>query len=411
MDKLRIGVMLDPDNYQSVGGGFSYYDTLLDAIDKHNFHDNLEFVFINTGKKKDLGFTKPVLDINIYELFKAKDYFFRFFYSVSNLPVFRFKPLFWHYLKYYKKIYYGYVEKILCRNKIDILYYLVPGPTEIEFPYVLTHWDNGHLSMESYPEVAYNYNYEWREEYYNKSLKMAFSIFCESVAGRDELLKYTNIEPRKVQVVPMFAGKVSRLSVPVQMMERTLEKYALESKGFFFYPAQFWAHKNHYNLLLAFQRFLKDYPGIKLVLSGSDKGNLPYIKNVMDALGLNDRVVITGFVDNEAVYTFYKHALALVMPTFLGPTNMPLLEAQETGCPVICSNLEGHKEMLGDGAFYFQPDNPQDIYEKLMAFMSNPPETEPAINPTFNLFNALKSIEQNFLQLLRRRKTFGYNFK
>jgi len=50
-----------------------------------------------------------------------------------------------------------------------------------------------------------------------------------------------------------------------------LRKYDLIKNQFFFYPAQFWAHKNHFGLVSAFARFLKSNPDYKLVLSGTDK--------------------------------------------------------------------------------------------------------------------------------------------
>jgi glycosyltransferase involved in cell wall biosynthesis len=43
------------------------------------------------------------------------------------------------------------------------------------------------------------------------------------------------------------------------------------------------------------------------------------------------------------------------MPTLLGPSNIPPIEALLLGCPILCSDLDGHKEILGDSALYFNP--------------------------------------------------------
>ena len=53
----------------------------------------------------------------------------------------------------------------------------------------------------------------------------------------------------------------------------------------------------------------------------------------------------------------YKYATALVMASHFGPTNMPPIEAMEIGCPVVCSDLGGHREILGDAASYFDSYN------------------------------------------------------
>jgi glycosyltransferase involved in cell wall biosynthesis len=57
------------------------------------------------------------------------------------------------------------------------------------------------------------------------------------------------------------------------------------------------------------------------------------------------------------------------MPTLLGPTNMPLLEAYYIGCPVICSDLEGHREILENNALYFNPLSWQEILKKMKTIL------------------------------------------
>ena len=162
--------------------------------------------------------------------------------------------------------------------------------------------------------------------------------------------------------------------------------------------------------ILAFHKIHKNYPSVKLLFTGSDKGNKEYIKQVVANLGLEKQVLMAGFVTDEEIYSFYKNALALVMPTFLGPSNMPLLEAETLGCPVICTDLPGHREMLGDNAFYVLPTDPESICSGLEAHM-HPRQVSPKKNQVFNLEKALKQIEGNFLMLKGLRKTFGYQFK
>ena len=186
----------------------------------------------------------------------------------------------------------------------------------------------------------------------------------------------------------------------------------MEKGKFFFYPAQFWSHKNHYNLLLAFKEFSKLYPSVKLVLSGSDKGNLPYIKEVIDELTLDDAVCYAGFAEMEEVYTFYKNSIALIMPTFLGPTNLPLLEAAMLGTPVIASDLKGHKELLGNYAAYIDPADHRSIFVAMVEILQRNVSTRiPYINTRFTLEACLVAIEEILPKLVPYRRAFGYNFQ
>ena len=42
---------------------------------------------------------------------------------------------------------------------------------------------------------------------------------------------------------------------------------------------------------------------------------------------------LLGELPGEDVAPLYAGAVALVMPTFFGPTNIPVLEAWAVGCP------------------------------------------------------------------------------
>jgi glycosyltransferase involved in cell wall biosynthesis len=182
-----------------------------------------------------------------------------------------------------------------------------------------------------------------------------------------------------------------------------LEKFNLAKDNFFFYPAQFWAHKNHYNLLRAFQKLKNIAPSFKLVFTGSDKGNLKYIKELITEFDLDDDVKITGFVSENQLKALYENAAALVMPTFLGPTNMPLLEAYSLGCKVICSDFKGHREQLGEDALYFQPNDYNDILGKMCEIVEKDTSSlkigDSARSNYFTLENALFQINKNLLEI------------
>ena len=71
---------------------------------------------------------------------------------------------------------------------------------------------------------------------------------------------------------------------------------------------------------------LEELHGHKLgaVFSGGDKGNLEFVKKKAEELGLSDRVRFAGFVPEDQMPYLYRQSVALVMPTYFGPTNLPL---------------------------------------------------------------------------------------
>ena len=72
-------------------------------------------------------------------------------------------------------------------------------------------------------------------------------------------------------------------------------------------------------------------------------------------LGVKKNIIHLGYVEDNDMSVLYHEAEALVMPTFFGPTNIPILEAWTFGCPVITSDIRGIREQAGDAAFLVNP--------------------------------------------------------
>jgi hypothetical protein len=144
------------------------------------------------------------------------------------------------------------------------------------------------------------------------------------------------------------------------------EKYGIQN-DFFIYPAQFWPHKNHVNLLHALAIIKSKDPSVpNLILTGSDKGNWNYVETKARDLGVDKYVRYLGFVPKDDLDCLYQQAMALVFPTFFGPDNLPPLEAFANGCPVIASNVSGSEEQLGDAIISFNPSKPEELAEAML---------------------------------------------
>ena len=85
-----------------------------------------------------------------------------------------------------------------------------------------------------------------------------------------------------------------------------------------------------------------------MVLVGSEKNSLRRIKKEIAKNDLQNNVEILGFVSDKQITYLYKHAVALVMPSYFGPTNIPPLEAMALGCPTIVSDRYAMGEQVGD---------------------------------------------------------------
>jgi glycosyltransferase involved in cell wall biosynthesis len=196
-------------------------------------------------------------------------------------------------------------------------------------------------------------------------------IITGTDAGRDEVKGFYQIPDNRIRTLPQPTPRFS-IEVAPDADTATLAKYGIP-EGYLFYPSQFWAHKNHANLLLAV-RELRDEHGLifPVVLVGSDKGNMDYVKRLVRELGLETQVHFLGFVPEADLITFYRKAFALTYMTFFGPDNLPPLEAFSLECPVVASNVDGAGEQLGEAALLVDPKNPHQIAQAVKSLRDEP---------------------------------------
>ena len=72
-------------------------------------------------------------------------------------------------------------------------------------------------------------------------------------------------------------------------------------------------------------------------------------------LGLEGRVVQTGWTESSEIPAFYAGASALLFPTLHEGFGLPLVEAMATGVPVAASNVYSIPEVGGDAILTFDP--------------------------------------------------------
>jgi glycosyltransferase involved in cell wall biosynthesis len=94
---------------------------------------------------------------------------------------------------------------------------------------------------------------------------------------------------------------------------------------------------------------------LRIVFTGSDKGNERYVRAYVRKLDLEAYVSFLGLVEQAELAILYSNAFCLVFPSFCGPENLPPMEAFALGCPVVASDIPGAREQMGEAAFFFNP--------------------------------------------------------
>ena len=294
----------------------------------------------------------------------------------------------------------------VSENPVDFML-VFPGffmPSKV--PYATIVWDCGPFEQSIFPEMLEQQNYYL--DILKLRLPFASKIFIGTNVGKQEIARYFGIQEEKIKVVPFPVPVLTR-----RESGRLLERFDFKNP-FLFYPAQFWAHKNHITILKA-AAVLKNKYGLDfdVAFSGSDKGNEEFVKSEACRLGLEKNIHFCGFVSKEEVEALYSNAFSLVYATCAGPDNLPPLEAMGIGCPVISSKYPGAEEQLEGAALFFDTLDEEDLALKIKFLWENPDErsslisrgTEVAKNKGDYVANIFRELETD----LKKRSLWQQN--
>jgi glycosyltransferase involved in cell wall biosynthesis len=136
-----------------------------------------------------------------------------------------------------------------------------------------------------------------------------------------------------------------------------LAKWRLSRGRYLVYPANFWPHKNHPNLVHAFRTWVQANPesDVKLVLTGAPGADCERVIHLVQTSRLAERVVFPGFVPEDEFAALLQHCLAVIFPSLYEGFGMPAVEAMAAGKPVLCSNVASLPEITSGVALLFDP--------------------------------------------------------
>jgi glycosyltransferase involved in cell wall biosynthesis len=260
-------------------------------------------------------------------------------------------------------------------TELGIELLILPAPSVLSFesgvPYVFAMHDLQHRLQPQFPEMSANGEWDKREYLFRNAARFATLLIADSETGKEDILNcYAafGVSPDRVKVLP-YLPAIQRSPVTSDGdRQRVRDKYHLPER-YLFYPAQFWPHKNHIRIVKAVA-LLRDsqQTEIHVAFCGSHtlqirEETFGETMQIARELSIDRQVHYLGYVDEQDMPSLYAEACGLVMPTFFGPTNIPVLEAWEFSCPVLTSDIRGIREQVGDAGLLVNPRSVESIAE------------------------------------------------
>lgn len=197
-----------------------------------------------------------------------------------------------------------------------------------------------HGSYEGYPRAFGWWQLNKARVAYSFSAKRATVVCTVSEYSRRDMARFYGINPETVNVVP--EGVDTRRFRPIQDEER-LAQWRIKTFGdnipFIAYIGKPVERRNLSALIKAYS-ILKNEKNIphKLLIVGTDlPGSSPF-RTVIASEGIENHVLILGYVGHQEMPLVYNSADLLVYPSSYEGFGMPVLEAMACGTPVIALN-------------------------------------------------------------------------
>lgn len=178
----------------------------------------------------------------------------------------------------------------------------------------------------------------------------------------------------KQSIIKLFGYSYADKIIPIYegvnyALQSVQENKSLETQfpdPFFIYVGNFYPHKNVETLVEAFSKTKTD---VKLILIGPEDFFSERVRELIQRLNQSDRIVLFHTFSLENLVFFYKHAKALIHPSRSEGFGLPLVEAAYFGLPIIASDIEVFRELLGDQFIRFNPQDSEDIKSKIDTFI------------------------------------------
>lgn len=200
---------------------------------------------------------------------------------------------------------------------------------------------------------------------FRKAVNNSKKIIVPSIATKKELLDYFEIESEKIALT--YEGIDSFLEEGKTVTGlKTLRKYGLSNKKYFFYIGNAYPHKNLERVVEAI-KYLNERSKENAIFTIASSKNFftKRLKRYIDENEASDYVKLIGFIPDSELAVLMKNSVAFVYPSTSEGFGLQGLEAMVAGTLVLASDIPIFKEIYKENAIYFNPFDFSSILKSL----------------------------------------------
>ncbi|MBT4849834.1 glycosyltransferase family 4 protein [Candidatus Parcubacteria bacterium] len=269
-------------------------------------------------------------------------------FVIKNLP-WPFKK-FWTHMRLSLELIKNPVDKFFASNAVPLL-------TKGEV--IVTIHDLGFFRN---PELYHPLERIYQQISHKLAVKKAKKIVTVSEATKKDIKKYFPKYKEEIKVTHLGYNADTFKILEKHEKMQFIDIHDLPD-DFFLYIGRLETKKNVANLIKAYKKTNRKWP---LVLGGRP-GNFGYdeIERLANDPEIKDDIIILGYVSQANYPRLMASARAFVFPSKFEGFGIPLIEAMACKVPILASDIPVFREVAVDSALYFDPDNIDDIAQKM----------------------------------------------
>lgn len=218
-----------------------------------------------------------------------------------------------------------------------------------------------------YPELFKStdvsiYNYKFKH-----ACKNSDRVIAVSKQTKDDIIRYFKIPPSKIHVIYQDCNNIFHKKSSDEKKSEVIKKYALPN-NYILNVGTIEKRKNAMLILKAMVLYNIETP---LVIVGKPTSYVNSLIAYAHKYKLKDKLILRYEVKNEDLPAIYQNASIFVYPSLFEGFGIPILEALNSGTPVITSNASSMPEVAGSNSTLIDPGTHEHLGKELFNLLNN----------------------------------------
>lgn len=197
---------------------------------------------------------------------------------------------------------------------------------------------------------------------FHQTLREADRIIAISECTKRDILYYGDFPEDKIDVIYQSCGTRFAEKASEEQLQQVKERYHLPDR-YILFVGTIEARKN---ALLAVKALQQLPETLSLVIVGRETSYVKLIKDYIQQHQLEQRVQFLHGVPNEDLPSVYQQAEAFVYPSRYEGFGIPIIEAIQSGLPVVAATGSCLEEAGGPDCLYVHPDDAEGMAKAIL---------------------------------------------